>query len=50
MALTAELTREGHEVAWMAPEDVPNAPALAAAEIDLAYFLWVCTADRREAA
>lgn len=50
MALAAELTSAGREVAWVAPAGVPNAPALAAAGIDLAHFLWVRTRDRKEAA
>jgi len=51
MALAAELTTAGREVAWVAPEEgVPNAPALAAAGLDLDHFLWVRTADRNQAA
>jgi|GEM_PF-2733316 len=51
MGLAAELTAAGREVAWVAPEaGVPNAPALAAAGIDLAHFLWVRTTDRHRAA
>lgn len=51
MSLAAELTCAGREVAWVAPPGrVPSAPALAAAGIDLAHFLWVRTPDRREAA
>lgn len=50
MALAAELTAAEREVAWVAPEEgVPNAPALVAAGIDLAHFLWVRTSGRQRA-
>lgn len=50
IALAAELTRAGRAVAWVAPEGVPNAPALAAAGVALAHFWWIKTRDRQQAA
>lgn len=51
MALAAEITAAGREVAWVTPEGgVPNAPALVAAGLDLNHFLWVHTGDRNQAA
>lgn len=48
-ALAAAFTRGGCEVAWVAPEGMPSAPALAAAGIDLAHFLWARTREGRDA-
>lgn len=48
--LAAELTGAGREVAWVAPAGVPSAPALAAAGVDLAHFLWVRASSRDDAA
>lgn len=50
IGLAAELSRTGREVAWVAPAGIPSAPALAAAGVDLAHFLWVRTRNRRDAA
>lgn len=45
MSLATELTRNGREVAWVSEGGRVNAPALAAAGIDLEHFLWADSAS-----